>query len=459
MKAIRLVISVLALLFSACAGATPTPVAAPATPTVASPAAATPTPAPATPTAAAKPIRIGLSVPLTGDLAIAGTKHRDGYQLCVDLINQKGGLLGRPVELLVEDNRSDNEVTVSQYERFINVEKVDLLLGTFASRLNFAASAVAEKAGYVYPIPSGGALRIWERGFKYIFYFQQNAVEYIGNAPLRALAAYRDKGIIPAGEFPKTAAVVHADEFYGNAIATGLLGGKVEIPGTDKVIDLAPGFLAEAGIQVVFTQKWPEGFTDWLTLANAVKASNPDLVMAASGSPDDIIQFVRALKTVGFKPKVLYTAQGTQAEFKEALGADTVNGIIIHASWHPLVPYVGLLAGQPFSNQDFIQAFQAKYGRVPDEDEAIPFAVCQGLEQAVRAVGSTDNKAIRDWLAARTKDNPVKTIMGDFYWDERGLPIGRDYLVTQWQNGELKFIYPLGEFPGVVDLQWPTLQW
>ncbi len=455
MKQLRYAVLVLALLLSACAGATATPTAAPSAPM---PAAPTPTAPSATPTTPPRPIRIGLSVPLTGDLAIAGTKHRDGYQLCVDLINQKGGLLGRPVELLVEDNRSDNEVTVSQYERFINVEKVDLLLGTFSSRLNFAASAVAEKAGYVYPIPSGGALRIWERGFKYIFYFQQNAVEYIGSAPLRALMAYRDKGIIPADDFPKTAAVVHADEFYGNAIATGLLGGKVQIPGTDKVIDLAPGFLAQAGIQVVFTQKWPEGFTDWLTLANAIKASNPDLVMAASGSPDDIIQLVRALKTVGANPKMIYTAQGTQVEFKEALG-DAVNGIIIHASWHPLAPYVGLLAGEPFSNQDFIQAFKAKYGREPDEDEAIPFAVCQGLEQAVRAVGSTDNKAIRDWLASRTKDNPVKTIMGDFYWDERGLPIGRDYLVTQWQNGELKFVYPIGEFEGVVDLLWPRPRW
>jgi branched-chain amino acid transport system substrate-binding protein len=442
------------VILSACAPATPPPT--PTTAPIASPTV--PTPVPATPTTPPQPIRIGVSLPLTGDFAIAGAKHRDGFQLCVDLINQRGGLLGRPVQLLVEDNRSDTEITVSQYERFINVEKVDLLFGTFASLLNFPASAVAERAGMVFPIPSGGALRIWERGFKYIFYFQQTAVEYIGNSVVKALLYYRDKGAIPVDEFPKTAAVVNADEFFGNAIATGLLGGQVKIPGTNKVIDLSPGFLAQAGIRVVFSQKWPQGFTDWVTLANAVKASNAELVIAATASPDETIQFVRALQTVGYNPKVLYTAQGTQKEFKEALG-NAVNGIIIHSTWHPLANYQGVLAEQPFSTQDFVREFRNRFGRDPDEDEAIPFALCQGMDQAVRAVGSTDNRAIRDWLASRTKDNPVKTIMGDFYWDERGLPIGRSHLITQWQNGELKLIFPVGEFPGTVDMQFPKPQW
>ncbi len=65
----------------------------------------------------------------------------------------------------------------------------------------------------------------------------------------------------------------------------------------------------------------------------------------------------------------------------------------------------------------FLDAFQAKYGAEGGEDEAIPFALCQGIEQAVRATESTDNTVLRDWLAARTVDDPVKTILGDFYWD------------------------------------------
>ena len=103
------------------------------------------------------------SVPLTGEFSIPGTKHRDGYQICLDTINEGGGLLGRQTRLLVEDNRSDTEVAVSQYERFINVDQVDALLGTFSSLISFPTSTVAEQAGYVYPVASGGAQRLWER--------------------------------------------------------------------------------------------------------------------------------------------------------------------------------------------------------------------------------------------------------------------------------------------------------
>src|SRR5215467_12061211 len=150
--------------------------------------------------AASKPIKIGVSLPLTGVFAIAGQKHRDGYQFWANLINadKKRQLLGRPVELVISDNRSDTETTVAQLERFISENQVDLLFGTFSSKLTFPASAAAEKAKMVYPVPAGGALKIWERGFQYIFYFQQNAAETIGQTPIDVLTHARDKKLIKA---------------------------------------------------------------------------------------------------------------------------------------------------------------------------------------------------------------------------------------------------------------------
>lgn len=79
----------------------------------------------------AEPLLIGSSLPLTGSFSIPGEKHQDGYQLCVDLINDAGGLLDRPVELLVSDNQSDAETAIAQFERFINQDNVDLIFGTF----------------------------------------------------------------------------------------------------------------------------------------------------------------------------------------------------------------------------------------------------------------------------------------------------------------------------------------
>ncbi|HEX6302947.1 MAG TPA: amino acid ABC transporter substrate-binding protein, partial [Anaerolineales bacterium] len=399
------------------------------------------------------PILIGASLPLTGGFAINGEKHRDGYQLCVDLINESGGLLGREVELLVSDNQSDVDTALAQTERFINVDQIDLIFGTFSSALTFPMSTVTEQAGLVHPIPSGAALRIYERGFEYLFYFQPNAAEYVGISPVEMVV-----NLVPEDQQPATAALVYADDFFANAIANGLVGGTVEIEGVDRVVDLSPGVLAEAGIEVVFTEQWPEGFSDWVTLANSVRSSEADYLLGLTASPDETIQLTRALQTVGYQPEGVYLSQGTQAEYAEAVGAGA-DGVTIHAAWHPLVQWEGLLADEPFTNQDFLAAFEAQYDRQADEDEAIPFALCQGMEQAVRGAGTTDNAELRDWLAARTADEPVRTILGDFYWDERGLPIDKPFLMTQWQNGELEFVYPVGQFPGTVDLVWPKPEW
>jgi branched-chain amino acid transport system substrate-binding protein len=118
-----------------------------------------------------------------------------------------------------------------------------------------------------------------------------------------------------------------------------------------------------------------------------------------------------------------------------------------------------MLNGKEFTNQMFLDAFKAKFGAEAGEDEAIPFALCQGIEQAVRTTGSTDNTVLRDWLAARTAGDPVKTILGDFYWDERGLPINKSFIMTQWQDGKLEFVYPTDAFPGVKPLVYPKPEW
>jgi branched-chain amino acid transport system substrate-binding protein len=403
---------------------------------------------------AAEPVKLGASLPITGGFAINGQKHKDGYELCVDMINQAGGLLGNPVELIISDNQSSNETAQAQFERLINEDQVDVLLGTFSSKLTFPTTSIAEQNKMVYPIPSGVALQIYERGYHYIFNFQPNAAEYVGQSYLGLM-----KDLVDPAEMPKKAAVVYADDFYANAVVAGLTGKQEIIAGTDKVIDLSPGALADAGIEVVLEQQWPEeGFSDWITLANTVKGSGADMVVGFTASPDEAIQLVRAFQTVGYQPETVIMGQGTQDEFAEALG-DAANGVMIHSAWHPAVKWEGVLAGKPFTNQDFIQAFKDKFGREPDEDEAIPFATCEGVEQAIRTTGTTDNDVLRDWLASRTADEPVKTILGDFSWDERGLPAGKPFLITQWQDGDLKFVYPIGQFPGTAPLLWKKPAW
>lgn len=400
----------------------------------------------------AENLRIGASLPITGGLSVSGEKHKRGYELCTKLINEAGGILGRQVELIVSDNRSDTATAINQYERFINVDKVEAVYGTFSSRLTFPVASILSKYNMVHAIPSGGALRIYEQGYKNLFYFQVNAAEYTGKDVAAVI-----KQLIPAGEAPKSVAVVSADDFFANAIEAGLLGQKVKDPATDKEIaDLAPGYLADVGIEVLMQEKWPEeGFNDWLNLANSIKRSGAEMVVGLTASAEEAVQLTRSLKTVGATPKLVYLSQGAQTEFIEGVGKEAADGVLIHTTWHKDVPFESTLAGKPFNNADFVKAFTTEYNVEPDEDSAIPFAVCQGIEQAILGAGTTDNAKMGEWLHARTKDDPVRTVLGRFSWDEVGLPVEKSHIMTQWQDGSLKFVYPTGEFEGVSPFSYP----
>ena len=398
------------------------------------------------------PIVFATSLPLTGEFSGVGSKHQDGYQFCVDEINARGGLLGRPVELLVEDNRSDTEVVVTQTERFITVDGADVLFGTFSSLLGYPASTIAEQNGMVYPMPSSGALRVWERDYQNIFYFQQLVAEETGSSMVDLVDYYTAEGIIT--EPMETMAVVSADDFFAGAIANGFVGGEVTFPDSDETVSLAPGYASEMGMEVVFEQQWPVGFTDWLTLANSIAAAEPDMIVMTTASVDESISLLRALETVGYDAPLVYSSQGAQSEFQEELGS-TSNGVVIHSVWAREANWEGTLVGEPYTNEDFNTGFEAAYGRLPDEDEALPFAVCQGMEQAISGTDGTDNAAMSEWLHGRTEDEPVRTIVGDFVWDERGLPAGRAFLVNQWQEDTLALVYPVGEFEGTADLVYP----
>ncbi len=397
-----------------------------------------------------EPIKIGSSLPLTGGRSVNGEKHRKGFVSCVEMINEKGGLLGRPVDLIVSDNRSDVGTAIAQYERLINVDKVDLLFGTFSSALTYPVSSVVNKYNMVFPVPSGGSMKIWTQGYKNLFYFQQNNAEYLGQSITMMI---RDR--LPENQRPKTAAIVGAEDNFANAITTGLMGHQVKNPGGEVMLDMAPGFLKDVGIEVVYHEKWPEeGFSDWLTVANNIKRSGAELVIGLTASPEEAVQLMRALQTVQAKPKMIYLSQGTQNEYKEGLG-DFAEGSVHTGSWQADVKWIGLIAGEEISNQDYQKHFQERWGVPADEDTAIPFAACQGMEQAVRATNSLDNQVLSDWLHARTKEDPVRTVLGPFQWDEKGVTKDRASLVMQWQGDQLKLVFPVDEFEGVGDLTYP----
>ncbi len=103
-----------------------------------------------------EPIRIGASLPLTGEFSQPGSAAEQGYKVWQETVNAEGGLLGREVELVIKDDASNQNTVVADYNALISQDQVDLLLGTFSSLLNLPASAVAERNQMVYVEPAGG---------------------------------------------------------------------------------------------------------------------------------------------------------------------------------------------------------------------------------------------------------------------------------------------------------------
>ncbi|MDQ3875146.1 MAG: ABC transporter substrate-binding protein, partial [Actinomycetota bacterium] len=192
-------------------------------------------------------IKIGASLPLTGDFSEPGVAAKQGYQIWQQLVNQNGGLLGRDVQIVVKDDQSDQNLVVTDYNALINREKVDLLLGTFSSLLNLPASAVAERNKMVYVEPAGGSPEMFNRGFTYLFFAQQ------ATAPHQADLFSDWVTNLPAGQKPKTAAYVAADDPFGGPVAEGI---------QDK--------LQDGGVRTVYSKIYPPETVNFDAIASAV---------------------------------------------------------------------------------------------------------------------------------------------------------------------------------------------
>ncbi|GAA4441118.1 amino acid ABC transporter substrate-binding protein [Phytohabitans houttuyneae] len=355
-----------------------------------------------------KPIRIGISLPLTGDFSQPGTQAKRGYEVWVNMVNAKGGLLGRQVELKITDDASNQDTVVADYTRLITQDKVDLLLGTFSSLLNYPASAVAEKNGMLYVEPAGGAPRMFERGFKYLIYAQP------ATAPKQADVMLDWVESLAADQRPKTAAYPTQDD-----------------PFTRPVIETLQAGLEALGVRTVYSTVYPPDATNFQTIASALAARKPDLV-AQGAVFEDGVGLVRSLKQLGFSPKVLFqtSAPSNAGQYSDGVGAANTEGVFYTVSWNEK-------AKTPL-NGDFVAAYGKAYGgETPAEDAADAFAAAQVLQAAVEAVGRIDQKALADWLHA----NSVDTILGKLNWDETGAPQSQ-FLLAQWQRGKVEIVLP-----------------
>jgi branched-chain amino acid transport system substrate-binding protein len=358
--------------------------------------------------ASSEPIKIGASLPLTGDFAEPGVAAQQGYKIWQELVNKDGGLLGRQVELVIKDDQSDQNVIVSDYNALIQKEKVDLLLGTFSSLLNLPASAVAERNKMLFVEPAGGSPEMFSRGFKYLFFAQQATSQHQAD-----LFAEWVTGL-PDDEKPKTAAYVIADDPFGGPVAEGI---------KEK--------LEAAGVETVYSKVYPPETVNFDAAAAAVASKKPDVIAQGSAGLADGVNLIRSLIKVGYSPKQMFQASTPSFadQYSDAIGIKNTEGVFYAVSYHVDSPTPG--------NEEFLAAYKAKYDTDPPEDAADGYAAAQVLQKAVEEVGEIDQTKLADWL----RENEVDTILGPLSWDETGAP-EQAFLLAQWQNGDEEIVLP-----------------
>ncbi|MGH3019093.1 MAG: amino acid ABC transporter substrate-binding protein [Gaiellaceae bacterium] len=359
--------------------------------------------------ASGDPIRIGASLPLTGDFAEPGEAARRGYEVWMEMVNDAGGLLGRPVEMVIKDDQSDQNLVVTDYNALIDQDQVDLLLGTFSSLLNIPASAVAERAQMVYVEPAGGSPDMFNRGFEYLFFAQQ------ATAPHQADLFSEWVANLPEGEKPATAAYVAADDPFGAPVAEGIQEQ-----------------LEAAGVETVYSEIYPPETVNFDAIASAIAAEQPDVIAQGSAGLQDGVNLITALSAAGYSPQQMFQASTPSFadQYSDAIGVENTEGIFYAVSYHVESPTPG--------NEEFLAAYRAKFDEDPAEDAADGYAAAQVLQAAVEDVGSIDDQAaLKDWL----HENSVETILGELSWDETGAP-EQAFLLAQWQNGNEEIVLP-----------------
>src|SRR5215216_6405900 len=356
-------------------------------------------------------IKIGASLPLTGEFSEPGKAAQQGYKVWEAMTNDKGGLLDRKVQMVVKDDQSNQNTIVADYNALISQDKVDLLLGTFSSLLNLPASAVAERNRMLYVEPAGGAPELFDRDFKYLFFAQQATADKQGEVWAKYVTE------LPEDQRPKTAAYPTLDDPFAQPTSEGI-----------------EAIFKKAGIKTVYRETYTIDNPNLDGIASALKARKPDVVVNGA-TFEDGVGMVRALRKAGFTPKMLYqtSAPSFGDQYAKAIGKPTTEGIFYAVSHSKEAKTPG--------NKEFVKKYQQMFGgtEVP-EDAADAYATAEVMQKAVEEVGTVERKEqikLADWL----RENEVDTILGPLSWDDLGRPEG-EFLVGQWQNGVPEIVLP-----------------
>src|SRR3954471_17171298 len=353
-----------------------------------------------------EPIKIGYSMALTGGLAPNGKSALLAQKIWEEDINAKGGLLGRPVKLIYYDDQTNPATVPGIYTKLLDIDKVDLIIGGYATNMLAPAMPVVMQRGKVFIGLLGLGVNT---EFKYPKYF---VMIPSGPDPKPAFTKGFFEMAMAQNPKPTTVAIVAADQEFSKNASDG-----------------ARENAKAAKLRVVYDKSYPPSTTDYAPIVRAIAATNPDIVVVCSYPPDSV-GIVRAVNEIGFKPKLIGGGMvGPQnASMKAALGP-LLNGFVNYDFWLPV----------PKMNFPGVADLMKKYQNRAAAEGVDPlgyymapqaYAQMQVLQQAVEATKGTNDDKLADYI----RTNTFKTVLGDVKFGKGGEWAQSRVLQVQFQN-------------------------
>jgi len=344
---------------------------------------------------AAEPIKIGMVVPLTGSIADAGRYGVQGAKLAIEEVNKAGGALGRPLELVIEDDQSLNPATVLAFSKLADDKDIVAFLGPTRSTQIQSIAPGVKVAGR--PVMIGGTdPSLTLAGNPWLFRFRPN-----DTYTARVMSDY---GLNKLGK--KKWAIVHATDAFGT---------------TAK--NLFTDALKSQGVEPVMVEGQPNNSPDFTAVALAVKQSGADVLATFITFEPDVAIFARQLRQLGVNIVWLGSPSITTTTARKLAGA-TLFGTFAVADFHP--------DANPEAKA-FSEKYLASYKTTPDFFASWPYDAVHVLAKAIESAGGTDPQKIREALLAV---KGYRGVEGTYHFDKNGDGL-HGYNIVRNDNGNI----------------------
>jgi branched-chain amino acid transport system substrate-binding protein len=356
------------------------------------------------------PWRVGFSLSLTGEYAEVARYQGEGYELWRRRVNASAErLLGRPVEFVRYDDRSDPAAVPRLYEKLIRDDQVDFVLGPYSTATTQEAAPVVERYGLPMMTAGASSEGLFRRGYRNLFMTLAPARDYLDGA----VDIAKRRGL-------KRIAAVHENTPFPR-------------DSVRKAVELS----RREGLEVLVQETYPQGVTDLSAIVAKAREEQVDAIFAGSYLPDAVL-LIRTCKELNVNPKMIAVTVGAaRPEFGAGLGRDA-DFVFGASQWEPdpALPYPGIRA--------FIEDYKKAFDRAPDYHAASGYQAGEVLAAALGKVGRYDrnDQGARGALREAIRATDVMTVNGRFKVDPAGVQIGHDVLLVQWQKGNKVVVWP-----------------